>query len=475
MKWNVGKGLGVIGPRWPNHSLGGIALWRRAVGFTAQLWRGDERAPDAGSRSVARREKGTRLASGACSRRGCFCSFPLAALAVLATAAAQTVTTFISNTGKTRGGVSNQIRATAFTTGTGTYTLSSVAIVVSTPTGGSNPIPVVQIYGDTGGNPGTLVATLTNPATVVYDALNIYTAPPNTTLAASTTYWLVTSNSAATNGLEFRVNVVANTNVDSGTAAGWSIGNARFKDDISAASWSNSNNRIQFQIRGTEQTAPTNNAPTVANAIPDQTATAATGFSYQFPANTFNDTDTGQTLSYMATKADGMALPTWLGFIAGTRTFAGTPAASDVGTVSVKVTASDGNGGSVSDEFDITVEAGPLAHCDTTDTNEIFCATMVVAIDGSQYGFADGNYGSLSPDDFTHNSAFHDVLYLFYWSYPAFTDGWFLGLMVSDVVSFLPRHFTERGNVHRGRGEQPGEVRSASVAPALHLRFRPHG
>ena len=61
------------------------------------------------------------------------------------------------------------------------------------------------------------------------------------------------------------------------------------------------------------------------------------------------------------------------------------------------------------------------------------------------------------------------------WSYPAFTDGWFLGLMVSDVVSFLPRHFTERGKVHRGRGEQPGEVRSASVAPALHLRFRPHG
>ena len=61
------------------------------------------------------------------------------------------------------------------------------------------------------------------------------------------------------------------------------------------------------------------------------------------------------------------------------------------------------------------------------------------------------------------------------WSYPAFTDGWFLGLMVSDVVSFLPRHSSERGNVHRRRGEQPGEVRSASVAPASHLRFRPHG
>ena len=60
-------------------------------------------------------------------------------------------------------------------------------------------------------------------------------------------------------------------------------------------------------------------------------------------------------LSYMATKADGMTLPMWLVFTASTRTFAGTPAAADVMTFSVKVTASDGNGGSVSDEFDITV------------------------------------------------------------------------------------------------------------------------
>ena len=52
-----------------------------------------------------------------------------------------------------------------------------------------------------------------------------------------------------------------------------------------------------------------------------------------------------------------MALPTWLSFADGTRTFSGTPAAADTATVSVKVTASDGNGGSVSDEFDITVAA----------------------------------------------------------------------------------------------------------------------
>ena len=100
-----------------------------------------------------------------------------------------------------------------------------------------------------------------------------------------------------------------------------------------------------------------NNPPTVATAIPDQSATAGTAFSYAFPANTFSDADTGDTLSYTATKADGTALPTWLAFTAGTRTFSGTPQAADAGTVSVKVTASDGNGGSVSDTFDITVAA----------------------------------------------------------------------------------------------------------------------
>ena len=98
----------------------------------------------------------------------------------------------------------------------------------------------------------------------------------------------------------------------------------------------------------------TNNAPTVANAIPNQTATTGTAFSYRFPANTFNDTDTGDTLTYTTTKADGAVLPTWLMFDAGTRTFSGTPTAAE--TFSVKVTASDGTA-SVSDEFDITVNA----------------------------------------------------------------------------------------------------------------------
>ncbi len=101
-------------------------------------------------------------------------------------------------------------------------------------------------------------------------------------------------------------------------------------------------------------------APTVANAIPDQAATEGTAFSYTFPANTFSDAD-GDTLTYEADLPDRSDLPTWLTFTANTRTFSGTPQSADVGTLSVRVTASDGKGGSVPDTFNIVVSAANRA------------------------------------------------------------------------------------------------------------------
>ena len=99
-----------------------------------------------------------------------------------------------------------------------------------------------------------------------------------------------------------------------------------------------------------------NNAPTVANMIPNQSATVGTAFTYAFPTNTFNDADS-DSLTYSALKSDDTALPSWLTFTTGTRTFSGTPQSGDVGTLSVKVTAIDGNSGSISDTFNIVVSA----------------------------------------------------------------------------------------------------------------------
>ena len=109
----------------------------------------------------------------------------------------------------------------------------------------------------------------------------------------------------------------------------------------------------------TPKVAPASSTPTVANPIPDQTATVGASFNYQVPANTFSDAD-GDPLSYTATKGDDTALPNWLTFNANIRTFSGTPQAADAGTLSVKVTANDSNGGSVSDSFQITIREAVL-------------------------------------------------------------------------------------------------------------------
>ncbi|MFN6247980.1 putative Ig domain-containing protein, partial [Microcystis sp.] len=99
----------------------------------------------------------------------------------------------------------------------------------------------------------------------------------------------------------------------------------------------------------------TNDAPTVENAIADQTATEDTPFSFQIPNNTFADIDTGDTLTYSATLSNGNPLPNWLNFNQTNRTFSGTPTNNDVGNLSLKVTATDSVGESVSDSFSLTI------------------------------------------------------------------------------------------------------------------------
>jgi hypothetical protein len=110
-----------------------------------------------------------------------------------------------------------------------------------------------------------------------------------------------------------------------------------------------------------------NRLPTVANAIPNQAATVANAFSFQFASNTFSDPDTVEAttpdvLVYSAQLGGGGALPGWLTFTPATRSFSGTPTVD--GTVTIEVTADDGHGGTVTDSFDIVV--APLGDSSTT-------------------------------------------------------------------------------------------------------------
>ncbi|MEM7572344.1 MAG: malectin domain-containing carbohydrate-binding protein [Bacteroidota bacterium] len=108
-----------------------------------------------------------------------------------------------------------------------------------------------------------------------------------------------------------------------------------------------------FEIFGSSNSGGNLN-PVVDNPIPDQMATEGIAYSYMVPANTFSDPD-GMIVSPLAVLADGGALPAWLMFDSGTNTFSGTPAAQDVGTLDIAVTATDDGGASVTDIFVLTV------------------------------------------------------------------------------------------------------------------------
>jgi hypothetical protein len=97
-----------------------------------------------------------------------------------------------------------------------------------------------------------------------------------------------------------------------------------------------------------------NDAPTLNKAISDQKVLVSNLFEFNFPANSFRDVDTSDTLTYTVTMADNSPLPDWLNFDSLTRTFSGTPNSGDVGELNLKVTADDGNS-SVSSTFSIQV------------------------------------------------------------------------------------------------------------------------
>lgn len=80
-----------------------------------------------------------------------------------------------------------------------------------------------------------------------------------------------------------------------------------------------------------------NNAPMVVNPMLDQIAQRDSLFTFAVPPGTFDDPDVADVLIYSATTAPSGALPVWLSFDPITRTFSGTPGASNVGPVSIAV------------------------------------------------------------------------------------------------------------------------------------------
>ena len=169
-------------------------------------------------------------------------------------------------------------------------------------------------------------------------------------------------------------------------------------ETITVYSLDGTSHDINLSIQGS------NDGPVLDIALLNQSATQDTAFSYQVPANTFSDLD-GDALAYSASLADGSSLPAWLSFDASTGTLSGTPGNSDVGSVSVTVTASDGLASasstftlSVNNVNDVAVISGTDAGAVTEDSAPSLTVSGTLSISDPDVGesqFSAGNYSGL--------------------------------------------------------------------------------
>ena len=155
----------------------------------------------------------------------------------------------VSNIGQTAASstanvTTNQSQGQGFTTGanSGGYILGSVELAVTSFSGTASDI-TVSIYSESSGNPGTLVHTLTTPASIS-EAVTTFTAPSGATLAASTTYYVVITSTSS----RISLGKTAAPAEDTGGASGWSIADDRRFGQ--AGGWGTGSSPIRMRING---------------------------------------------------------------------------------------------------------------------------------------------------------------------------------------------------------------------------------
>jgi VCBS repeat-containing protein len=180
----------------------------------------------------------------------------------------------------------------------------------------------------------------------------------------------------------------------SGTISGTPTNAAVGANTVSITATDSGGAAVTDQI--TITVANINDAPTVANALIDQTIISGRESAFTIASDSFSDIDTGETdtLAYSVTLADGGTLPSWL-TPNEDGTFTANPTTSDAGTISVTVTATDTSDAAISDTFDIIVMAnqGPVIATlvDLTATED-----TAVSFSLADDKFTDGNSDAIT-------------------------------------------------------------------------------
>ena len=345
----------------------------------------------------------------------------------------------VTNSGETVNltSASSAFLAQRFTTGPNAsgYTIAEVGVFISNI--GPTTTTVVSIReNDSSNTPGDLVATLTNPATFSNDALNMFTAPSNTTIdGVSTHYWITVNDGLTSNRGNFR-----GTTGDGQTGeTGWSIGNARLWRSSESSAWNTDSVNLVISVRGSARTSTASDDATLSDLeLEDDSGTAIT-LSPSFVSGT-----TTYTAPVVNSVDEITITPTVNESNASyeIQDNAGTPLTdADTNTtgfqvdlseganiINVEVTAEDAS----TETYTVTVTRTP-ADCETDD---IWCATLTVGTHTTGgltfYGYSVGlgdTTGTLSPNTFTYRAATIGVLALKYDSGATGTLRWGISLL----------------------------------------------
>ena len=193
-----------------------------------------------------------------------------------APAQAQTATVLVKNTGQADAGsqaldTTNTKQAQAFTTGANAagYTLSSIGFdfdeIADTTTAGVH-LEVTLNEEDSDGKPGSVLCTLTDPATFSGAGVQTFDAPttdPCPTLAAGATYFAVIERVASSTTPAITLRYTARANEDTGSPMDWSIGDTL--RTYTGSTWGTTNSRsYRVVVRGEAD----NNPPTFDDTTP---------------------------------------------------------------------------------------------------------------------------------------------------------------------------------------------------------------
>jgi large repetitive protein len=145
--------------------------------------------------------------------------------------------------------------------------------------------------------------------------------------------------------------------------------------------------------------------PVFTSGITDELGSVGTPASFTVPGATDAN---GSALTYSARLSSGAALPSWLSFNAGTRTFTGTPPVGSIGSYALQVIATAANGGSASETLAFTVIStapvlnGTLANQTVSATRPFafsFSPSVFNEADGDTLSFTAGQYQMVPQGD----------------------------------------------------------------------------